>query len=95
MNVEFSEYQDSCGRWHVGFFKSYKAGVNNFLLPAKILGMRLDEYYQWLIDNFEPNMPTVYKPESGFILFTWDNYKKAHDLVLFLNKAARKNPISI
>ena len=50
--VKFTEYQDTTGEWHVGYFGSFKAGMDNFVLPARAMQMPLDEYYKWVIDNF-------------------------------------------
>ena len=86
--IVFSEWQDHNGYWHVGYTGSFKAGQNNFVLPARVLGKRLDEYYQWVIDEFDPIIQTY--TDNGLIVFGWRNYSKAHSLLLLLNKEARK-----
>lgn len=86
--VQFSDYQTATGYWQVGYYKSFKAGRDNFVLPARAMGMRLDEYYQWVIDNFDPIIRT--HNDKGLIVFGWTNYNKAHKLTLLLNKEARK-----
>lgn len=90
--VEFTEYQDHSG-WHVGYFKSFKAGRDNFVIPARVMGMRLDEYYQWVIDNFQPNIQT--HNDKGLIIFYWTDYNKMHKLTLLLNREARKKNFSV
>lgn len=91
--VEFTEYQDYRGQWHVGYFKSFSINVDNFVLPARVMGKRLDEYYQWVIDNFQPNIQTY--NNKGLIIFGWTNYGKMHNLTLLLNREARKKNFSI
>lgn len=93
MKVEFSEYQDSSGQWHIGFFKKFQAGIDNFVLPARALGLSLNEYYAFVICNYKPD--NVYHNDRGLVIFTWSNYAKAHNLVLYLNKASRKNNLTI
>ena len=91
--VEFGEYQDSVGRWHVGYFKQFSAGVDNFVLPARALGMTLDNYYKYVIDNFQPTIIT--HNDKGLVIFGWTDYSKAHSLVLLLNRNARKKNLTI
>ena len=94
MLVEFSEYQSGSGKWwHVGYFKKFRMGMDNFVLPARALGMSLDEYYKWVIENYTPDK--IYHNDKGLVVFAWSNYSKAHSLVLYLNKAARKNNLTI
>ena len=93
MVVQFTEYQDNNGYWHLGYFKDFKAGRDNFVLPARAMKMRLDEYYQWVIDNFEPKIQTY--NDKGLIVFCWTDYGKMHKLTLLLNKEARKRGLVI
>lgn len=93
MKVEFSEYQDGLGNWHVGFFKKFQARIDNFVLPARALGLPLNEYYEFVIRDYKPD--GIYHNDRGLVVFTWTNYAKAHNLVLYLNKAARKNNLTI
>ena len=93
MLVQFSEYQDGSGKWHVGYFKQFRAGMDNFVLPARALGLPLNEYYAFVICNYNPDK--IYYNNRGLVIFSWSNYAKAHSLVLYLNKAARKNNLTI
>ena len=93
MLVQFSEYQDGTGKWHVGYFKQFRAEIDNFVLPARAMQMPLNEYYAWVICNHKPDH--ICHNDKGLVIFSWSNYAKAHNLVLLLNKAARKNNLTI
>lgn len=91
--VKFTEFQSVTGKWHIGYFGSFKAGMDNFVLPARAMQMRLDKYYEWVIENFDPIIQT--HNDKGFISFCWTDYSKAHKLLLELNRAARRTNLTI
>ena len=93
MKVEFGEYQDNSGYWHVGYFKQFKADVDNFVLPARAMGLSLDKYYKFIIDEFKPDIITPMK--NGLVIFKWKNYSSSHKLMLLLNRNSRKNNLTI
>jgi hypothetical protein len=81
--LQFDELHNECG-WSCISIKDVGRLGNQWYTPARALGMKLDEYVKWLVDNFHPDHIRFYdSPPNGLLLFSWD---KQADMRLYKNR---------
>ena len=70
--LQFDELHDELG-WSCISIKDVAKLGNQWYTPARALGMKLDEYVKWLIDNFHPDHIRFYdSTPNGLLLFSWN-----------------------
>lgn len=87
--LQFDEIHDTLG-WGCIAIKDIEKIGNQWYTPARALGMKLDEYVKWLIDNFHPNYIRFYdSPPHGLLLFSWDKQADMREYKRWINKLLR------
>ena len=81
--LQFDELHDELG-WSCISIKDVGKLGNQWYTPARALGMELDAYVQWLIDNFHPDhIKFLDGSPNGLLLFSWD---KQADMRVYKNR---------
>ena len=87
-----SEWSCVNGQWNVGDVSDLAHDSNAWWLPARFLGISLEEWVTKLINEFHATV-TNFFPNSNngksLLLFHFKNYKDAHSYMLWLNRQAR------
>lgn len=89
-----SEWSNVPGRWEVGDVSDLANDSNGWWIPARFLGISLEDWIIKLRDEFNAIIDS-FKPESNkgksLLLYHWDNYNDAHKFCLWINRMARNN----
>jgi hypothetical protein len=86
-----SEWQDACGHWHCADIEDIPNGSAFWWIPARILGLPLEEYVRMLIEEFEVDYIKLLENKDNKVLyFYWDNQNKMRKYKNYINKEARQ-----
>ena len=81
--LQFDELHNELG-WSCISIKDVGKLGNQWYTPARALGMELDAYVKWLIDNFHPDhIKFLDGSSNGLLLFSWD---KQADMRVYKNR---------
>lgn len=87
-----TEYQDAIGKWHVGEYSDLAHYSNGWWVPARFLGISLEDWVLKLKNEFHATITAFYPTTPcgvSLLLYEWGNYADAHKFLLWLNKQAR------
>ena len=85
---EASEWE-SGGKWYCNDTKDLAGISGKWWVPARMLGLSLEEYILLLKDEYKVSRMSYYIP-TDCLIFSWDNYNDCHKFKLFINREARK-----
>ena len=87
--LRVDEWQSPAGGWHVADIKTW----TNWQTMAQVLEKEsLEDFKQILVAKYKATIHKFieYENKDSFLLFSFDNYKNAHQLKLDINRIARK-----
>jgi len=88
------EWQSPTGMWHAGDQSDLAHDSNLWYIPARLLGLSLEEWILKLKNEFNAT-DFVFYPNANngksLLTYTWKNYADCHRYVLWINKQARNN----
>lgn len=82
-----SEWKDYNDNWHVADVSDLANNSAAWWIPARILGLSLEDFILMLMNEYHANIK--YLRKSGIVLYTWKNYNDAHQFLLYINRVAR------
>ena len=88
------EWKSAGGSWHVADTSDLAKDSAAWWIPARILGLSLEDYIKLLINEYHATIDG-WHPEANegksFLAFSWDNnnYSYAHKYLLYINRIAR------
>ena len=89
-----SEWSNVPGRWEVGDVSDLAHDSNGWWIPARFLGISLEDWINKLINEFHA-VVTEFFPESNngksLLLFHFMSYDDAHTYLLWVNRQARNH----
>lgn len=87
--LKVDEWQSPSGKWYVADVKTW----TNWEIMAEVLEKEdLEGFKQLLNDKYKATIHKFieYRNKSSLLIFSFDNYKDAHQLKLDINRIARK-----
>lgn len=91
---EITEWSCAPGRWDAGDISDLGHDSNAWWIPARFLGISLEEWVEKLINEFHA-VVTKFLPNANdgksLLLFHFKTYNDAHTYVLWINKQARNH----
>lgn len=87
-----TEWESPTGKWYVADTSDLAHDSAAWWIPARILGISLEEFVNLLINEYHATIDGWY-PNSNkgksLLLFSWKEYKYAHQYLLMINRVAR------
>lgn len=80
--------------WYCEHTSSYPQGVQKWVVPARILGLSVDDFLRMLIKDFKPDVITV-KKDGSFVSWGWSKQSEMRKFKNFINSEARKKNFQI
>ena len=80
--------------WYCEHTSSYPRGVQKWVVPARILGLSIDDFLRMLIKDFKPDVITV-KKDGSFVSWGWSKQSEMRKFKNFINSEARKKNFQI
>ena len=80
--------------WYCEHTSSYPQGVQKWVVPARILGLSVDDFLRMLIKDFKPDVITV-KEDGSFVSWGWSKQSEMRKFKNFINSEARKKNFQI
>ena len=80
--------------WYCEHTSSYPQGVQKWVVPARILGLSVDDFLKMLIKDFKPDVITV-KEDGSFVSWGWSKQSEMRKFKNFINSEARKKNFQI
>lgn len=86
--LRVDEWQSPAGHWFVADIKTW----TNWRAMAEVLDKNFEEFKQLLINKYKANINDFieYDNKDSLLLFSFNEYKNAHQLKLDINRIARK-----
>ena len=88
------EWQGASGIWYCEHTGSYPQGVQKWVVPARILGVSVDEFLKLLIEKFKPDHISYCK-DGSFVSWGWSKQSEMRKFKNFINSEARKKNFQI
>ena len=88
-----SEWESASGKWYVADTSDLANDSAAWWIPARMLNLSLVDYINMLIKKYHAIIDGWY-PESNkgksLLIFSFDNYKDAHQYLLDMNRISRQ-----
>ncbi len=86
--LRVDEWQGGSGQWYVADIKTW----TNWRAMAEVFEKDLDNFKQLLITKYKAVIHDFieYKDKDSLLIFSFQDYKNAHQLKLDVNRIARK-----
>lgn len=85
---EASEWQSPTGKWYCNDVKDLAGISGKWWVPARMLGLTLEEYILMLKNEYNVTTMSYYMP-TDCLIFSWDSYADCHRFKLYINRVAR------
>jgi hypothetical protein len=83
------EWEGGSGLWYCEHTSSYPEGIQKWVLPARLLGMTVDEFLRWLIDTYKPDR-VYHNEDCSFVGWAWKDQSMMRKYKNYINKVARE-----
>lgn len=88
---QLKEWQQESGTWTCAYVDSFSSEVDNYVLPARAMGMDLPTFATFVVNRFKPDI--VY---YGNVLgFAWKSQAKMREYKNYINAIFRKQKFYI
>ena len=86
--LKVDEWQSSSGKWYIADIKTW----TNWAAMAEVLDVDLEGFKQLLTTKYKATIHDLieYENKPSLLLFSFNDYKGAHQLKLDVNRIARK-----
>ena len=87
--LKVDEWQSATGKWYIADVKTW----TGWAAMAEVLDQKtLEDFKSFLVTKYKATIDkfTEYTNGSSLLIFSFDNYKNAHQLKLDVNRIARK-----
>ena len=74
--------------WYCEHTSSYPQGVQKWVVPARILGLSVDDFLRMLIKDFKPDVITV-KKDGSFVSWGWSKQSEMRKFKNWMNAKSR------
>lgn len=91
MIPQFKEWQQSSGNWTCAFVDKFSPDLDNYVLPARAMGMDLPTFASFVVKRFQPDV-VYYENVLGF---GWKSQAKMREYKNFINKIFREKKFYI
>lgn len=88
MLYKMTEWQSPTGKWHCNCVDNLATNGGHWTHPARILGMPLAEYVEWVITNYHPIV--WHNEDCSLVFFSWEKQSDMRKYKNYINAAARK-----
>lgn len=85
--MKMSEWQGGSGRWFVACTDDLANNSGHWVYVARKLGLPPHSFMELLHKDYKAEM--YYNPDTGFLMYWWNNYGLAHKFTLDMNKRLR------
>jgi len=85
-----SEWQSGAGElWYCGDVEDLGNNSGAWWIPARMLGMKLDDYVEMLVNVFKVDF-IKYNIKHNVLIFAWESQSNMRKYKNWINAAARK-----
>ena len=88
------EWEGGNGNWYCEHTSTFPDGVQKWVCPARILGMSVDKFIEWLFENYKPDY-FYHNADCSFCSWAWKSQEKMRLYKNFINKKAREKNFMI
>ena len=86
MIPQLKEWQQASGTWTCAFVDKFSPDIDNYVLPARAMGMDLPTFASFVVKRFQPDV-VYYENVLGF---AWKSQAKMREYKNFMNNIFRK-----
>ena len=95
MLYKLTEWQSTNGRWHCNCIDDLGNNSAYWVLHARVLGLKADEFLKWLFNqDFKPDY-FYYNKEKFLCFWSWKNQEQMRKYKNFINRKAREKNFMI
>lgn len=88
--LHYEEWRSPTGDWYCNDTNDLGRSQAGFWwVPARMLGLSLDEYVNLLITKFKPDS-IYYSQESNVLIYSWKKQSDMREFKRYINKMARE-----
>ena len=94
MLYKCTEWQSASGIWYCEHTDSFPKDVQKWVVPARILGVSVDEFLKLLIEKFKPDH-IYYSADGSFVSWGWSKQSEMRKFKNWINAESRRKNYQI
>ena len=94
MLYKCTEWQGASGIWYCEHTDSFPKDVQKWVVPARILGVSVDEFLKLLIEKFKPDQIS-YRKDGSFVSWGWSKQSEMRKFKNWINAESRRKNYQI